>query len=149
MLEFVDSGLHFVQDENNFINPLLQVGSGGPKITGFDRIRILIPGYTDHYEGLACLNRSYQISRIEPCTYYRHIKLIRNANPVQMLRKFHCLSKVKFLLSMIWTYFVQCTLYNVHMYVGVQHLLLVITVKNMLFSSRLHYCKNIPFSKNI
>ena len=60
MLEFVDSGLYFVQDENNFINPLLQVGSGsgsvekstgsgsgGPKITGFDRIRIkiLIPGF--------------------------------------------------------------------------------------------------------
>ena len=57
MLEFVDSGLYFVQDENNFINPLLQVGSGsgsvekstgsgsgGPKINGSDRIRILIPG---------------------------------------------------------------------------------------------------------
>ena len=56
MLEFVDSGLCFVQDENNFINPLLQVGSGsgsvekstgsgsgGPKINGSDRIRILIP----------------------------------------------------------------------------------------------------------
>ena len=28
MLEFVDSGLYFVQDENNFINPFLQVGSG-------------------------------------------------------------------------------------------------------------------------
>ena len=28
MLEFVDSGLYFVLDENNFINPLLQVGSG-------------------------------------------------------------------------------------------------------------------------
>ena len=28
MLEFVDSGLYFVQDENNFINPLLQVESG-------------------------------------------------------------------------------------------------------------------------
>ena len=66
MLEFVDSDLCFVQDKNNFINPLLQVGSGsgsvekstgsgsvekstgsgsdGPKITGSDRIRILIPG---------------------------------------------------------------------------------------------------------
>ena len=54
MLEFVDSGLYFVPDKNNFINPLLQVGSGsvekstgsgsgGPKITGSDRIRILIP----------------------------------------------------------------------------------------------------------
>ena len=58
MLEFVDSGLYLVQDKNNFINPLLQVGSGsgsrsierstgsgsgGPKITGSDRIRILIP----------------------------------------------------------------------------------------------------------
>ena len=51
-LEFVDSGLYFVQDENNFINSLLQVGSGsnekstgsgGPKINGSDRIRILIP----------------------------------------------------------------------------------------------------------
>ena len=28
MLEFVDSGLYFVQDENNFIHPLLLVGSG-------------------------------------------------------------------------------------------------------------------------
>ena len=55
MLEFVDSGLYFVQDEKNVINPLLQVGSGsgsvekctgsgGPKINGSDRIRILIPG---------------------------------------------------------------------------------------------------------
>ena len=52
MHKFVDSGLYFVQDENNFINPLLQIGSGsvekstgsgGPKITGSDRIRILIP----------------------------------------------------------------------------------------------------------
>ena len=34
MLAFVDSDLYFVQDLNNFINPLLQVGSGGPKITG-------------------------------------------------------------------------------------------------------------------
>ena len=40
MLAFVDSGLYFVQDEKNFINPLLQVGSGsgsdGPKINGSD-----------------------------------------------------------------------------------------------------------------
>ena len=63
MLEFVDSDLYFVQDKNNFINPLLQVGSGsvekstgsgsggqkstgsgsgGQKITGSDRIRIRI-----------------------------------------------------------------------------------------------------------
>ena len=61
MLEFVDSDLYFVQDKNNFINPLLQVGSGsgsvekstgsgsgGPKITGSDRIRILIPAYKCH-----------------------------------------------------------------------------------------------------
>ena len=45
MIEFVDSDLYIVQDKNNFINPLLQVGSGsgsvkkstgsgGPKITG-------------------------------------------------------------------------------------------------------------------
>ena len=55
MLEFVDPGLYFVKDENDFINPLLQVGSGsgsverstgsgGPKINGSDRIRILISG---------------------------------------------------------------------------------------------------------
>ena len=51
MLEFVDSGSYFVQDENNFIIPLLQVGSGsneestgscGQKINGSDRVRILI-----------------------------------------------------------------------------------------------------------
>ena len=28
MLDFVDSGLYFVQDANNCINPLLQVGFG-------------------------------------------------------------------------------------------------------------------------
>ena len=28
MLDFVDSGLYFLQDENNFINPLVQIGSG-------------------------------------------------------------------------------------------------------------------------
>ena len=42
-LEFVDSGLYFVKDENNFIYPLLQVesgsdeksnGSGRPQIDG-------------------------------------------------------------------------------------------------------------------
>ena len=50
-LEFVDSGFYFVQDENSFINSLLQVGSesgsnekitgsgsGGPKINRSDRI---------------------------------------------------------------------------------------------------------------
>ena len=51
MLEFVDSDLYFVQDKNNFINPLLQVGSGsgGPKITGSDRIRILIPAFFSEF----------------------------------------------------------------------------------------------------
>ena len=37
MLEFVDSDLYFVQDKNNLINSLLQVGSGSvsvEKITG-------------------------------------------------------------------------------------------------------------------
>ena len=53
MLEFVDSGLYFVQNENNFINPLFQEGSGsdkkctgsgssGPKINRSNWIRILI-----------------------------------------------------------------------------------------------------------
>ena len=56
MLELVDSDLYFVQDKNYFINPFLQVGSGsvekntgsgsgGPKIIGSNRIRILIPGW--------------------------------------------------------------------------------------------------------
>jgi len=42
MLDLVESGLYFVPDENNFIYPLLKVGSGsgGPKINGYDRIRI-------------------------------------------------------------------------------------------------------------
>ena len=46
MLEFVDSDLYFVQDKNNFMNPLLQVGSGSAeKSTNVlqIRIRILIP----------------------------------------------------------------------------------------------------------
>ena len=55
MLEFVNSGLYFVQDENNFINPYLQVGSRSgfnEKSTGAGsgmpknhRIRTLIPVY--------------------------------------------------------------------------------------------------------
>ena len=32
MLEFVDSDLYFVQDKNNFMNPLLQVGSGSGSV---------------------------------------------------------------------------------------------------------------------
>ena len=62
MLEFVDSDLYFVQDKNNFINLLLQVGSGsgsaekstgsgGPKINGSDRIRIRsssLPLFIEH-----------------------------------------------------------------------------------------------------
>ena len=32
MLEFVDSDLYFVQDKNNFINPLLQVESGSGSV---------------------------------------------------------------------------------------------------------------------
>ena len=32
MLEFVDSGLYFVQDENDFINQLLQIGSGSSSL---------------------------------------------------------------------------------------------------------------------
>ena len=32
MLEFVDSDLYFVQDKNNFINLLLQVGSGSGSV---------------------------------------------------------------------------------------------------------------------
>ena len=40
------AGLYFDWGQNNFIYPLLQVGSesGSPKINGSDRIRILIPG---------------------------------------------------------------------------------------------------------
>ena len=35
MPEYVDSSLYFVRDENNFINPLLQEGSGSnEKSTG-------------------------------------------------------------------------------------------------------------------
>ena len=63
MLEFVDSSLYYVQDKNNFIYPLLQVGSGpgsdekstgsgsgGPEINGSDPIwiRILIPAFNSN-----------------------------------------------------------------------------------------------------
>ena len=40
MPDFVDSGLYFVQDENNFINPLLQVGPGSESFEKKYRIRI-------------------------------------------------------------------------------------------------------------
>ena len=54
MLEFVDSGLYFVQDENNFKYLLLQVGSGsnekrtgsgGPKINGSGSSSLLFPSF--------------------------------------------------------------------------------------------------------
>ena len=40
MLLFVDSDLYFVQDENNFINPLLKVGSGSGSVEKKYRIRM-------------------------------------------------------------------------------------------------------------
>ena len=73
MLEFDDPGLYFVQDENNFINLLLNVGSGsesaekstgsgsgGPKINGSDRIRIriLITAFMSLYHFLKLLSGS-------------------------------------------------------------------------------------------
>ena len=70
MLEFVDSDLYFVQDKNDFINPLLQVGSGsgsvekstgsgsgGTKITGSDRIRILIPAFRAFHICVKSINK--------------------------------------------------------------------------------------------
>ena len=51
MLEIVNSGLYFVQDENNFmigsgsVSGEKSTGSGGPEINGSDRIWILIPDY--------------------------------------------------------------------------------------------------------
>ena len=43
MLEFVNSGLYFVRDENSCINPLLQVGPGSnEKSTESDRIPSLV-----------------------------------------------------------------------------------------------------------
>ena len=38
-LEFVDPGLYYVQDENNFRYPLLQVGSGSDEKKSRIRIR--------------------------------------------------------------------------------------------------------------
>ena len=80
MLGFVDSALYFVQDKNNFINPLLQVGSGsgsvekitgsgsgGPKITGSDRIRSssLILLKILQLRHVARKNRLYLLSKSE------------------------------------------------------------------------------------
>ena len=42
MLEFVDSDLYFVQDKNNYINPMLQVGSGSvEKSTGSSSLTMI------------------------------------------------------------------------------------------------------------
>ena len=77
MLEFVDSDLYFVQDRNNFINPLLQVGSGsgGPINTGSDRIRILIPGYKyTCYSALAdCHSHSPHTIRVNMIVDFKKI----------------------------------------------------------------------------
>ena len=82
MLEFVDSDLYFVQDKNNLINPSLQVGSGsgsgfvekstgsgGPKITGSDRIRILIPGTRLQLLNINTLSSSHCCSFIDFSPY--------------------------------------------------------------------------------
>ena len=76
---YVDSGLYFVEDKNNFINPLLQVGSGsvekstgsgsesgGPKITGSDRIRILIPSFYPN-------SRYINMAKLVPISFKIHI----------------------------------------------------------------------------
>mgnify|MGYP001283490629 CR=1 FL=1 len=50
MLEFVDSGLYFVQDKSNFINPLLQVVSGSvEKSTGSGSGGLKIGNDIDRY----------------------------------------------------------------------------------------------------
>ena len=50
MLEFFDSDLYFVQEKNNIINPLLQVGLGGPKITeSLEKLHIEWPNANQGY----------------------------------------------------------------------------------------------------
>ena len=87
MLEFVDSDLYFVQDKNNSINPLLQVGSGsgssekstgsgsgGPKITGsgssslvLGDVTVLICFYYDASEA------NFNMTRLLPESLSQHI----------------------------------------------------------------------------
>ena len=76
MLEFVDSGLYFVQDKSNFINPLLQVvsgsvekstgsGSGGLKINGSCSIFIIII-----------------LKEVKGKFLYRAVKIVFNFHPI-------------------------------------------------------------------
>ena len=60
MLEFVDSGLYFFQDENDFINPLLQVGSGSvEKSTGSSSLIPCIKKLEIEIECLPCILRAH------------------------------------------------------------------------------------------
>ena len=71
MLEFVDSGLYFVQDKTNFISPLLQAesveestGSGWPKITGSDWILATASQSTVHAKIIRLNNNKEKAGRI-------------------------------------------------------------------------------------
>ena len=66
MLEFVDSDLYFVQDKNNVINPLLQVGSGSvekrtgsgrPKITGSSSLQFSTEACKELIKGIPDYNQ--------------------------------------------------------------------------------------------
>ena len=75
MIEFVDSGLYFARDKNNFINPLLQVGSGSwsvEKSTGSSSLSSSLgwqkPGGSQEKQG-QIVYRSEVIDRSEKKDY--------------------------------------------------------------------------------
>ena len=69
-LEFVDSGLYFVQNENNFVYPLLQVGFGSVEKSNGSGIWILIPAKLDFNN----LNELYLLKK-KASQVYTHYEL--------------------------------------------------------------------------
>ena len=98
-LELNNSGLNFVQDENNFIYSFLQVGSGSdeksngsgvPKINGSDGI--LIPAVMFRLRSAAGLSGGHWNSGNLPAqhtqrTRYRNMKYLVSLIPIYALKK--------------------------------------------------------------
>ena len=74
MLESVNSGLYFVKNENNFINPLLQVGTG-EKSTGSGSGVLKINGSCSIFIIII-------LKEVKGKFLYRAVKIVFNFHPI-------------------------------------------------------------------
>ena len=87
MFEFVDSDLYFVQD-NNFINPLLQVGSGSGKSTGSSSLPLA---------SILCIWSDFLCWALDRIAFRRYVNLKIDHTSISVFSSF-----VKIFLSIIF-----------------------------------------------